>query len=127
MEWQIQMYFDENKEKRNTYIIFKKAVKHKKRQNSDYDFILNYEYYEIIEKHTIVNLYEIKLFQGSQNLFLSDSEELRQKYNIDNYYPHENRGLIIYKYQDKFKLYSKVINYEDLIDFYMIVIFLVRL
>ena len=114
-------YFDENKEKRNKYIILKdweKTEKHKNKKKLEYDFIINYEYYEIIEKHTLVNLYEMIPFQGSQNLCLSDSEELGQKYIIENYYPQENRGLIIYKYQDKFKLDTNDINYEDLIDLY---------
>ena len=115
----INKFFNENKEKRNKWIILKNCEKHQKnKKKSDYDFILHYELNEIIEKHTIVNLYEIIPFIDSQELCLSDSEELSQKYNIENYYPQENRGLIIYNYQDKFKLDTNEINYEDSIDLY---------
>lgn len=112
-------YFDEGNEKRKKWIIFKKCEKHQKfKSKQEYEYILHYEYNEVIEKHTNVNLYEIIICKDSQDLGLSDSESLGQKYSIENYYPqeNENEGLIIYRHQNKYKINSIALNF-DLYDY----------
>ena len=55
----------------------------------------------------MVNLYEIKPIKDRAELNLSYSKELEVINEIENYYPDEKKGLIIYKNKSNFKIKFK--------------------
>jgi len=98
----INKYFNDNKNKINKWIVLKTF------NNIKNDKYISYEYKEIIkQKIVIVNLYEILQYKDSSEFCLSNPIELGDKDRIENYFPKDGKGLIVYKNDEKITIYIK--------------------
>ena len=71
-------------------------------------------------KKEVINLYQLKPYKGSSGFNLMHSGELGEANKIENYFPYENEGFIVYKNGEKFKMKikgKKIEEFEGLYDF----------
>jgi hypothetical protein len=81
---------------------------------------LTYEIKEIMPQKEVANLYQLKPYKGSSGFNLMHSGELGEANKIENYFPYENEGFIVYKNGEKFKMKikgKKIEEFKGLYDF----------
>ena len=112
-KWKVKInnYFKNNKNKIKKWIKLK-SVEEKNINSNEKDIVLNYELNEI-DSNIVTCLYEIKPIKDKVELDLSYSKELGKINEIENYYPDEKKGLIIYKKDDNFKIKFKGNNIKE--------------
>ena len=109
----IKKNFDYEKNKIKKWIIIKSWEIITEEDNNKFTIFLSYDFIEVITKKNLINLYEIKPMKDSSEFCLSYSQDLGESKEIETYYPDENKGLIIYKNHDKFKIKFKKKNIEE--------------
>ena len=75
-----------------------KVVKDKKNKENVF---INYEYKELIKQKNEGNLYEIISYKDSDDLKLSYIKGIEEDDKIGNYFPQEEKGIIIYEIKNK--------------------------
>ena len=112
----INKYYKDNNNKIKKWVILK-SLEYKKNK-----VFLSYELKEIKIKKEVAKLYKIKQYEqkqyeGDRNFNLAFSTELGNINEIENYFPSGNKGIIIYKNKDKFKIKEKIFEEFDLYNY----------
>ena len=83
------------------------------KNNNSSKTYLTYEIEEIIPQKSVTSLYQLKPDKDSSEFNLMYSEELGEANKIENYFTYENKGFIIYKNGEKFKMKFKGKKFEE--------------